>query len=109
MKSVSIGALGSDTLTRRTATVTIWAPDAATAAAFCSKSLYFPVPTIRREVKLRPATLHWSVNNRLLRNARFPARRPRRARRRRGLSEIGRAHVELQSLMRNQYADFCLN
>ena len=56
MKSVSIGALGSLTLTRRTATVTISAPDAATAAAFCAKSLYLPVPTIRREQKGRPAT-----------------------------------------------------
>jgi hypothetical protein len=37
-------------LTRRTATVTIWAPDASTAAAFCSKSLYLPVPTISRDV-----------------------------------------------------------
>ena len=33
-------------------------PDAATAAAFCSKSLYFPVPTISRDVNVRPATLH---------------------------------------------------
>src|SRR5512139_2358560 len=61
MKSTSIGCLGSLTLTRRTATVTIWAPDASTAAAFCSKSLYFPVPTISREVKVRPATVHVSV------------------------------------------------
>src|SRR5262245_12992117 len=43
-------------LTRRTATVTISAPEASTAAAFCSKLLYFPVPTMRREVKRRPAT-----------------------------------------------------
>src|SRR6187431_2732370 len=56
MKSVSIGCLGSDTLTRRTATVTISAPAASTAAAFCSKLLYLPVPTISREVKVRPAT-----------------------------------------------------
>jgi len=47
-------------LTRRTATVTISAPDAATAAAFCSKSLYFPVPTISRERKVRPATVQVS-------------------------------------------------
>src|SRR5687767_15604888 len=61
MKSISIGCLGSLILTRRTATVTISAPDASTAAAFCSKSLYFPVPTISREVKARPATCHWSA------------------------------------------------
>src|SRR5688572_10866859 len=42
--------------TRRTATVTISAPDASTAAAFCSKLLYFPVPTMSREMKRRPAT-----------------------------------------------------
>ena len=54
-------ASGSLILTRRTATVTISAPDASTAAAFCSKSLYFPVPTISREVKVRPATVHVSV------------------------------------------------
>src|SRR5687767_15597173 len=60
MKSVSIGCLGSAMLTRRTATVTISAPDASTAAAFSSKLLYLPVPTISREVKLRPATLQLS-------------------------------------------------
>ena len=43
--------------TRRTATVTISAPEASTAAAFSSKLLYLPVPTIRREVKVRPATV----------------------------------------------------
>ena len=46
--------------TRRTATVTISAPEASTAAAFCSKLLYLPVPTIRREVKVLPATLQLS-------------------------------------------------
>ena len=56
MKSVSIGCLGSEIFTRRTATVTISAPDASTAAAFSSKLLYLPVPTISREVKVRPAT-----------------------------------------------------
>jgi hypothetical protein len=60
MKSVSIGALGSLTLTRRTATVTISAPLASTAAAFYSKLLYLPVPTIRREVKVRSATVQVS-------------------------------------------------
>src|SRR3954470_8081721 len=63
MKSVSIGCLGSAVLTRRTATVTISAPDAATAAAFSSKLLYLPVPTISREVKVRPATLQVSLNS----------------------------------------------
>jgi hypothetical protein len=53
--------LGSLTLTRRTATVTISAPEASTAAAFCSKFLYLPVPTISREVKVRPATVHVSA------------------------------------------------
>ena len=48
-------------LTRRTATVTISAPDASTAAAFCSKLLYLPVPTISREVKVLPATLQVSL------------------------------------------------
>ncbi len=60
IKSVSIGALGSLTLTRRTATVTISAPLAATAAAFWAKSLYLPVPTISREVNVRPATVQVS-------------------------------------------------
>ena len=60
MKSVSIGAVGSETFTRRTATVTISAPDASTAAAFCSKSLYLPVPTISRERNVRPATVQVS-------------------------------------------------
>src|SRR5207237_1201456 len=44
----------------RTATVTISAPDAATACAFCSKFLYLPVPTISRDVKVLPATLQVS-------------------------------------------------
>ena len=42
-----MGAFGSVTLTRRTATVTISVPDAATASAVSSRSLYFPVPTMR--------------------------------------------------------------
>ena len=54
MKSVSIGWFGSEMFTRRTATVTISAPDASTAAAFSSKLLYLPVPTISRELKVRP-------------------------------------------------------
>src|SRR6478735_8312028 len=60
MKSVSIGWLGSEMFTRRTATVTISAPDASTAAAFSWRLLYLPVPTISREVKVRPATVQLS-------------------------------------------------
>ena len=45
----------------RTATVTISAPDASTAAAFSSKLLYLPVPTISRDVKVRPATVQVSA------------------------------------------------
>src|SRR5262245_51099498 len=37
-------------LTRRSATVTISAPDAISAAFVCSTSRYLPVPTIRREL-----------------------------------------------------------
>src|ERR1700731_3305321 len=54
--SCNIGALGSDRLTRRTATVTISAPLASIAAAVSSRSLYLPVPTISRERNRRPAT-----------------------------------------------------
>jgi len=39
MKSISTGWLGSEILTRRTATVTISAPDASTAAAFSALGL----------------------------------------------------------------------
>src|SRR6185436_3049138 len=46
--------------TRRTATVTISAPDASTAAAFSSRLLYLPVPTISRDVNVRPATVQLS-------------------------------------------------
>src|SRR5438309_7190192 len=61
MKSISRGCVGSEMFTRRTATVTISAPEASTAAAFCSRLLYLPVPTIRRDVKVRPATLQQSA------------------------------------------------
>src|ERR1051325_6617073 len=61
MKSVSRGWFGSEMLTRRRATVTISAPEASTAAAFSSRLLYLPVPTIRREVKVRPATVQVSA------------------------------------------------
>jgi hypothetical protein len=42
--------------TRRSATVTISVPEAASAAAMVAKSWYLPVPRMRRERKLRPAT-----------------------------------------------------
>ena len=45
---------------RRTATVTISAPDASMARAVSAKSLYLPVPTIRRERKVLPATVQLS-------------------------------------------------
>src|ERR1051326_5935881 len=51
--------------TRRTATVTISAPDASTARRVSSKSLYLPVPTISRERYSRPASTNgsfWAVN-----------------------------------------------
>src|SRR3979411_654618 len=40
--------------TRRTATVTISAPLSSTAARVSAKSLYFPVPTIRRDLNDLP-------------------------------------------------------
>src|SRR6185295_3402500 len=60
MNSVRRGWLGSEMLTRRTATVTISAPDASTAAAFSPRLLYLPVPTISRELNVRPATVQRS-------------------------------------------------
>src|SRR5208282_2102530 len=45
----------SERLTRRTATVTISAPEAACARAISWKLRYFPVPTISREPNARPA------------------------------------------------------
>jgi hypothetical protein len=45
---------------RRTATVTICAPLASMARAVCCMSLYLPVPTKSRDVKLRPATVKLS-------------------------------------------------
>jgi hypothetical protein len=43
-------------LTRRTATVTISAPDASMARLVSAKSLYLPVPTISRDRYLLPAS-----------------------------------------------------
>src|SRR5438046_924920 len=47
--------------TRRTATVTISAPEAAIACRVCSPFLYLPVPTMRRELKARPAITNSSI------------------------------------------------
>ena len=52
---VEQGFLERSRLTRRTATVTISAPEASMAAAVSGPSLYLPVPTMRRERKRRPA------------------------------------------------------
>src|SRR5688572_5042021 len=45
----------SEMFTRRTATVTMSAPDAACACAMTLFDGYLPVPTIKRERKVRPA------------------------------------------------------
>src|SRR6266478_9927819 len=50
-------------LTRRTATVTISAPDTSIARLVSLKSLYFPVPTISRERYLLPAMSRKSSTN----------------------------------------------
>src|SRR5262249_13274388 len=47
--------------TRRTATVTISAPDASTARRVSAKERYFPVPTVRREGYSRQARTKGSV------------------------------------------------
>src|SRR5580692_11509461 len=57
MKSSS-DSLPRSRFTRRTATVTISAPLASRARAVSWKDLYFPVPTIRRERKERPAMIN---------------------------------------------------
>src|SRR6187401_3144415 len=55
MKSRRVPApLGADRSTRRTATVTMSAPEASWAARMISCVGYFPVPTIRREANRRP-------------------------------------------------------
>src|SRR2546423_317399 len=46
---------------RRSATVTISAPDAVSASRVSSSSLYFPVPTISRERQLLPARTKGSL------------------------------------------------
>src|ERR1035438_8310881 len=49
-------------LTRRTATVTTSAPEAAWQRAISGKLLYLPVPTNRREWKVRPAMVRVSIS-----------------------------------------------
>src|SRR5947208_16502787 len=49
-----LSALVGSRSTRRTATVTISAPDASIARRMVSWSRYFPVPTMRREWNVRP-------------------------------------------------------
>src|SRR5262245_14566017 len=52
--------------TRRTATVTISAPDASCACAITANDEYLPVPTINRDLKVRPAITNGaSVNAQL--------------------------------------------
>src|SRR5215468_387327 len=60
MKSSRDGLDLSARLTRRTATVTMSAPEAACARAISSKLRYLPVPTISRDLKARPAMTSWS-------------------------------------------------
>src|SRR6185312_13308637 len=54
MKS-SRDSLARSSSTRRTATVTISAPEASIASLVSGPSLYFPVPTINRDPNVRPA------------------------------------------------------
>src|SRR6202041_3656232 len=65
-------------LTRRTATVTISAPEAEWARRISSKLRYFPVPTIKRELKARPAITSWSAIT-ILRISLYSARTTQRA------------------------------
>src|SRR3954447_24470714 len=51
----------SEMLTRRTATVTISAPEASCACTITALEGYLPVPTIRRDVKVRPARTKASI------------------------------------------------
>src|SRR6266403_928045 len=60
IKSINDSFVLSVRFTRRTATVTISAPDAACARAISGKLRYFPVPTISRDANARPAMTSWS-------------------------------------------------
>src|SRR5947207_287056 len=51
----------SEMLTRRTATVTISAPEASCACTITALEGYLPVPTMRRDVKVRPARTKASI------------------------------------------------
>src|SRR5882762_5516680 len=61
MKSSNDSFVRSVRLTRRTATVTMSAPEAACARAISCKLRYFPVPTISRERNPRPAITNSSL------------------------------------------------
>src|SRR3990172_1351157 len=60
MKSRRFSLPRSMMFTRRTDTVTTSAPDASTARRVSSKSLYFPVPTQRRDLNSIPAMISLS-------------------------------------------------
>src|SRR5882724_11183212 len=60
IKSSSDYLVLSVRFTRRTATVTMSAPDATCARAISAKLRYFPVPTISRDANARPAMTSWS-------------------------------------------------
>ncbi len=47
--------------TRRTATVTMSAPEASCACTMTAFDEYFPVPTIKRDAKVRPAMMKLSM------------------------------------------------
>src|SRR5580692_968811 len=78
MKSRRDSLVLSVRLTRRTATVTMSAPEAAWARRISSKLRYFPVPTIKRELKARPAITSWSAIT-ILRISLYSARTAQRA------------------------------
>src|SRR5687768_551991 len=63
LRSTASRTVGSfeDRSTRRSATVTISAPEAARAARVSSSDLYLPVPTISREVSVRSPSFQESV------------------------------------------------
>src|SRR4051812_6088804 len=61
MKSIRDWPLRSARFTRRTATVTMSAPEAACAWAITACDEYLPVPTMRREAKVRPAMTNGSL------------------------------------------------
>src|SRR5688572_18940615 len=62
LRSIASRTVGSfdDRSTRRSATVTISAPDAASAARVSSSEAYLPVPTMMRDESVRPARVQVS-------------------------------------------------